>query len=190
MTPCTAKARRAAWTGRQLALQPSAVVRAPPGFHRRGGEIVAERKNHSGKGDTKDFRGRSSPAIRATHRRGRATGFYAEAALICIQAATTSGIDARSSAGRLEVAAAHRAGGPSVENTYDSTYSRPKTATRRAGVRPALPPPAGTARRRSASRRIRLMTRCASVAAAMERAGTTDSAKLRDTIAATRNSPA
>ena len=154
-------------------------------FTALGGEIVAEQKYAEG---DKDFRAQLT-TIRAEHPDViAATGYYTEAALICIQAREL-GLDVPVIGGDgWEAPQLVGLGGKAVEGTYYSTYfSAENTAPE---VRSFVQryqarwngetPEAVSALGYDA---IRL------VADAMRRAGTTQGPKLRDAIAATKNFP-
>jgi branched-chain amino acid transport system substrate-binding protein len=154
-------------------------------FTTRGGEIVAEQKYVEG---DKDFRAQLT-AIRSSHPDViAATGFYSEAALICIQARDL-GIDVPFIGGDgWEAPQLIELGGKAVENTYYSTYfsdenNAPEVRAfgQRYRARWNGEAPEGVSALGYDAMYL--------VAAAMERAGTTDSAPLRDAIAATRNLP-
>jgi branched-chain amino acid transport system substrate-binding protein len=154
-------------------------------FTARGGEIVAEQKYAEG---DKDFRAQLT-AIRSTHPDVvAATGFYAEAALICIQAREL-GIDVPFIGGDgWEAPQLIELGGKAVENTYYSTYfsAENQAPDVRAFVQRYRARWNGEAPEGVSALGYDAMYL---VAAAMEHAGTTDSAKLRDAIAATKNFP-
>jgi len=161
----------------------SAVLRQD--FTTRGGEIVAEQKYSEG---DKDFRAQLT-AIRSTKPDVvAATGFYSEAALICIQARSL-GLDVPFIGGDgWEAPQLVELGGKAVENTYYSTYFSAENdapevrsfvqryRTRWNGETPEAVSALG-------------YDAMYLVAAAMEHAGTTESAKLRDAIAATKDFP-
>jgi branched-chain amino acid transport system substrate-binding protein len=154
-------------------------------FTARGGEIVAEQKYTEG---DKDFRAQLT-AIRATKPDViAATGFYTEAALICIQARSL-GLDIPFIGGDgWEAPQLVELGGKAVEGTYYSTYfSAENDAPEvRAFVQRyrarwnGETPEAVSALGYDA---INL------IAAAIRGVGTTDGAKLRDAIAATKDFP-
>ena len=154
-------------------------------FTARGGEIVAEQKYNEG---DKDFRAQLT-AIRPTHPDViAATGFYTEAALICIQARSL-GLDIPIIGGDgWEAPQLIELGGKAVEGTYYSTYfstendaPEVRAFVQRYRARWNGEAPEGVSALGYDAMYL--------IAAAMERAGTTDSAKLRDAIAATKNFP-
>ena len=154
-------------------------------FTARGGEIVAEQKYTEG---DKDFRAQLT-AIRPTHPDViAATGFYTEAALICIQARSL-GLDIPIIGGDgWEAPQLIELGGKAVEGTYYSTYfsaendaPEVRAFVQRYRARWTGEAPEGVSALGYDAMYL--------IAAAMERAGTTDSAKLRDAIAATKNFP-
>ena len=154
-------------------------------FTARGGEIVAEQKYTEG---DKDFRAQLT-AIRPTHPDViAATGFYTEAALICIQARSL-GLDIPIIGGDgWEAPQLIELGGKAVEGTYYSTYfsaendaPEVRAFVQRYRARWNGEAPEGVSALGYDAMYL--------IAAAMERAGTTDSAKLRDAIAATKNFP-
>jgi branched-chain amino acid transport system substrate-binding protein len=154
-------------------------------FTALGGEIVAEQKYAEG---DKDFRAQLT-AIRAAKPDVIATtGFYTEAALICLQARSL-GLDVPVIGGDgWEAPQLVELGGKAVENTYYSTYfSAENTApevqafVQRYKARwKGETPEAVSALGYDAMYLI---------AAAMEQCGTTDGPKLRNAIAATKNFP-
>jgi branched-chain amino acid transport system substrate-binding protein len=154
-------------------------------FTARGGEIVAEQKYTEG---DKDFRAQLT-AIRPTHPDViAATGFYTEAALICIQARSL-GLDIPLIGGDgWEAPQLIELGGKAVEGTYYSTYfSAENDAPEvRAFVQRYRARWNGEVPEAVSALGYDAMYL---IAAAMERTGTTDSAKLRDAIAATKNFP-
>jgi len=161
----------------------SAVLRED--FARRGGAIVAEQKYMEG---DKDFRAQLT-AIRTAHPDViAATGFYAEAALICIQARAL-GLDVPFIGGDgWEAPQLIELGGKAVENTYYSTYfsaenntPEVRAFTRRYRARWDGEAPEGVSALGYDAMYL--------VAAAMERAGAADGAKLRDAIVATKDFP-
>jgi branched-chain amino acid transport system substrate-binding protein len=154
-------------------------------FTARGGEIVAEQKYTEG---DKDFRAQLT-AIRPTHPDViAATGFYTEAALICIQARSL-GLDIPIIGGDgWEAPQLIELGGKAVEGTYYSTYfsaendaPEVRAFVQRYRARWNGEAPEGVSALGYDAMYL--------IAAAMERAGTTDGAKLRDAIAATKNFP-
>ena len=154
-------------------------------FTARGGEIVAEQKYTEG---DKDFRAQLT-AIRPTRPDViAATGFYTEAALICIQARSLGlnipiiGGDGWEAPQLIEL------GGKAVEGTYYSTYfsaennaPEVRAFVERYGARWNGEAPEGVSALGYDAMYL--------IAAAIGRCGTTDSAKLRDAIAATRDFP-
>ena len=154
-------------------------------FTARGGEIVAEQKYSEG---DKDFRAQLT-AIRASRPDViAATGFYTEAALICIQARSL-GLDIPFIGGDgWEAPQLIELGGKAVEGTYYSTYFSAEN---------------GAPEVRAFVQRYRARWNGETpeavsalgydavylIAAAIRSAGTTDSAKLRDAIAATKDFP-
>jgi branched-chain amino acid transport system substrate-binding protein len=161
----------------------SAVLRQD--FTARGGEIVAEQKYAEG---DKDFRAQLT-AVRTTKPDViAATGFYSEAALICKQARDLGlnipiiGGDGWEAPQLIEL------GGKAVENTYYSTYfsaendaPEVRSFVERYRKRWNNEVPEGVSALGYDAMYL--------MAAAMEKAGTTESAKLRDAIAATKNFP-
>ncbi len=154
-------------------------------FTALGGEIVAEQRFAEG---DKDFRAQLT-AIRSTKPDViAATGFYTEAALICLQARSL-GLDVPVIGGDgWEAPQLVELGGKAVEGTFYSTYfSADNTApevqsfvqryqARWHGEKPEAVSALGYDA-------VHL------IAAAMEKAGTTDGPKLRDAMAATKNFP-
>jgi len=152
-------------------------------FTARGGEIVAEQKYTEG---DKDFRAQLT-AIRTTRPDViAATGFYTEAALICIQARSLGlnipiiGGDGWEAPQLIEL------GGKAVEGTYYSTYfsaennaPEVRAFVQRYGARWNGEAPEGVSALGYDAMYL--------ISAAIERAGTTDGAKLRDAIAATKD---
>jgi branched-chain amino acid transport system substrate-binding protein len=154
-------------------------------FAARGGEIVAEQKYSEG---DKDFRAQLT-AIRATRPDViAATGFYTEAALICIQARSL-GLDIPFIGGDgWEAPQLMELGGKAVEGTYYSTYfsaenDAPEVKAFVARYRARWNGETPEAVSALGYDAIDL------IALAMERIGTTDGAKLRDAIAATKDFP-
>ena len=154
-------------------------------FTARGGEIVAEQKYTEGE---KDFRAQltalrsSKPDVVAV------TGFYAEAALICKQARDLGitvpfiGGDGWEAPQLIEI------GGKAVENTYYSTYfsaenDAPEVRSFVARYRARWDNEVPEAVAALGYDAVYL------IAAAMTKAGTTDSAPLRAAIAATKDFP-
>jgi branched-chain amino acid transport system substrate-binding protein len=154
-------------------------------FTALGGQIVAEQKYAEG---DKDFRAQltairsSKPDVIA------ATGFYTEAALICIQARSLDlnipviGGDGWEAPQLIEL------GGKAVEGTYYSTYfsadnvaPEVQAFVKRYQGRWNNEKPEGVSALGYDAMYL--------IAAAMERSGTTDGPKLRDAIAATKNFP-
>lgn len=154
-------------------------------FTALGGSVVAEQKYAEG---DKDFRAQLT-AIRAENPEViAATGYYTEAALICIQARSL-GLDIPIIGGDgWEAPQLIGLGGKAVEGTFYSTYfSAENTApevqsfVQRYKARwNGETPEAVSALGYDAVRLI---------AAAMRRAGTTEGPALRDAIAATKNFP-
>lgn len=154
-------------------------------FAARGGTLVADQKYSEG---DKDFRAQLT-AIRAAQPDViAATGYYTEAALICIQAREL-GLDVPVIGGDgWEAPQLTQLGGKAVEGTYYSTYfSADNTAPdvqgfvqryqkRWSGEKPEAVSALGYDA-------VRL------ISAAIQRIGTTDAAKLRDAIAATKDFP-
>jgi branched-chain amino acid transport system substrate-binding protein len=154
-------------------------------FTTRGGEIVAEQKYNEG---DKDFRAQLT-AIRSTKPDViAATGFYSEAALICKQARDL-GLDIPIIGGDgWEAPQLVELGGKAVENTYYCTYfsaendaPEVRSFVQRYRTRWNNEEPEGVSALGYDAMYL--------IAAAMEKAGTTESAKLRDAIAATKNFP-
>jgi branched-chain amino acid transport system substrate-binding protein len=154
-------------------------------FTARGGEIVGEQKYNEG---DKDFRAQLT-AIRTTKPDViAATGFYSEAALICKQARDL-GLEVPIIGGDgWEAPQLIELGGKAVENTYYSTYFSAENDA----------PEVRSFVERYRKRWNNEVPEAVSalgydamylIAAAMEKCGTTDSAKLRDAIAATKNFP-
>jgi branched-chain amino acid transport system substrate-binding protein len=150
-----------------------------------GGEIVADQKYAEG---DKDFRAQLTAIRGAKPDVIAATGYYSEAALICIQARSL-GIEVPVIGGDgWEAPQLTQLGGKAVEGTYYSTYfSADNTApevrsfvqryeARWNGEKPEAVSALGYDA-------LRL------IADAIRQIGTTDSAKLRDAIAATKNYP-
>jgi branched-chain amino acid transport system substrate-binding protein len=161
----------------------SAVLRER--FTALGGEVVAEQRFAEG---DKDFRAQLT-AIRAARPDViAATGFYTEAALICIQARTLGlnipviGGDGWEAPQLVEL------GGAAVEGTYYSTYfsaenSAPEVQSfvQRYKARWNGETPEGVSALGYDATYL--------IAAAMTRAGTTQGPKLRDAMAATKDFP-
>jgi branched-chain amino acid transport system substrate-binding protein len=161
----------------------SAVLRER--FTALGGQIVAEQKFVEG---DKDFRAQLT-AIRAARPDViAATGFYTEAALICLQARSL-GLDVPLIGGDgWEAPQLLELGGKAVEGTYYSTYFSPdnnapevRSFVQRYQARWNNEKPEGVSALGYDAMYL--------IAAAIERTGSTDSAKLRDAIAATKNFP-
>ena len=161
----------------------SAVLRQD--FSARGGEIVAEQRYSEG---DKDFRAQLT-AIRTTRPDViAATGFYSEAALICIQARSL-GLDVPFIGGDgWEAPQLIELGGKAVEGTYYSTYfsaennaPEVRSFVQRYRARWNGEVPEGVSALGYDAMYL--------IAAAMERAGTTESSRLRDAIAATKDFP-
>jgi branched-chain amino acid transport system substrate-binding protein len=154
-------------------------------FTARGGEIVAEQKYSEGE---KDFRAQLTAIRSAQPDVIAATGFYTEAALICIQARSL-GLDVPFIGGDgWEAPQLIELGGKAVEGTYYSTYFSAENNA----------PEVRSFVERYRKRWNNEVPEAVSalgydaiylIAAAMEKCGTTDSAKLRDAIAATKNFP-
>ena len=154
-------------------------------FTTHGGEIVAEQKYTEG---DKDFRAQLTAIRTAKPDVIAATGFYTEAALICIQARSL-GLDIPVIGGDgWEAPQLVELGGKAVENTYYSTYFSAENDA----------PEVRSFVERYRKRWNNEVPEAVSalgydamylIAAAMERTGTTDSAKLRDAIAATKDFP-
>jgi branched-chain amino acid transport system substrate-binding protein len=150
-----------------------------------GGEIVADQKYAEG---DKDFRAQLTTIRGAKPDVIAATGYYTEAALICIQARSL-GLEVPVIGGDgWEAPQLTELGGKAVEGTYYSTYfSADNTApevqsfvqryqARWNGEKPEAVSALGYDA-------LRL------IADAIRQIGTTDGAKLRDAIAATKNYP-
>ena len=159
----------------------SAVLRQD--FTARGGEIVAEQKYNEGE---KDFRAQLT-ALRPLKPDVIAiTGFYTEAALICLQARSL-GIDVPFIGGDgWEAPQLIELGGKAVEGTYYSTYfsaendaPEVRAYTQRYLARWNNEVPEGVSALGYDAVYL--------IAAAMTKAGTTEGPKLRDAIAATKN---
>jgi branched-chain amino acid transport system substrate-binding protein len=154
-------------------------------FTALGGEIVAEQKYAEG---DKDFRAQLTAVRAAKPDVIAATGFYTEAALICLQARSL-GLNVPVIGGDgWEAPQLIQLGGKAVEGTYYSTYfSAENTApevrsfvqryqARWSGETPEAVSALG-------------YDAIYLIAAAIEKNGTTDGPKLRDAIAATRDFP-
>ena len=161
----------------------SAVLRQD--FTARGGEIIAEQKYNEGE---KDFRAQLT-ALRPLKPDVIAiTGFYAEAALICLQARAL-GIDVPFIGGDgWEAPQLIELGGKAVEGTYYSTYFSAENDA----------PEVRAFVKKFSARWTNETPEAVSalgydavylIAAAMTNAGTTAGPKLRDAIAATKNFP-
>jgi branched-chain amino acid transport system substrate-binding protein len=153
-------------------------------FTAAGGVIVADQKHSEG---DKDFRAQLTAIKAAGAEAIFHTGNYTEGALICVQARQLGftgplfGGDAWEAPQLIEI------GGAAVEGAYYSTHASPES-------------PAPEVRRFVEKFRARYGETPDSIAAlgydaalllvdALRRAGTTDSANLRDAIAATRDFP-
>jgi branched-chain amino acid transport system substrate-binding protein len=161
----------------------SAVLRQD--FTARGGEIIAEQKYNEGE---KDFRAQLT-ALRPLKPDVIAiTGFYAEAALICLQARAL-GIDVPFIGGDgWEAPQLIELGGKAVEGTYYSTYFSAENDA----------PEVRAFVKKFSARWTNETPEAVSalgydavylIAAAMTKAGTTTGPTLRDAIAATKNFP-
>ena len=154
-------------------------------FTRVGGEIVAEQKYTEGE---KDFHAQLTAIRAAKPDVIAATGFYTEAALICRQAREL-GLDVPVIGGDgWEAPELTELGGKAVEGTYYSTYfsadnNAPEVQSfvRRYQARWDGEKPQAVAALGYDAMYL--------IAAAIEKIGSTDSAKLRDAIAATRDFP-
>jgi branched-chain amino acid transport system substrate-binding protein len=154
-------------------------------FTALGGEIVAEQKYAEG---DKDFRAQLTAIRTAAPDVVAATGFYTEAALICIQARSL-GLDVPVIGGDgWEAPQLTALGGKSVEGTYYSTYfsaqnNAPEVQAfvKRYQARWNGETPEGVSALGYDAMYL--------IAAAMEKSGTTDGPKLRDAIASTKNFP-
>ncbi|MDP3071236.1 MAG: ABC transporter substrate-binding protein [Opitutaceae bacterium] len=159
----------------------SAVLRER--FTALGGEIVAEQKFAEG---DKDFRAQLT-AIRAARPEViAATGFYSEAALICIQARSLGLTGPIIGGDGWEAPQLTELGGKAVEGTYYCTYfsadnNAPEVQSfvRRYQVRWSNERPEGVSALGYDAVHV--------IAAAMERSGATTGPALRDALAATRN---
>ncbi len=154
-------------------------------FTARGGEIVAAQKYNEGE---KDFRAQLT-AIRPLKPDVIAvTGFYAEAALICLQARAL-GIDVPFIGGDgWEAPQLVELGGKAVEGTYYSTYFSAENDA------PEVRSFVGRYKTRwnhEAPEAVSALGYDAVylISAAMNKAGTTEGPKLRDAMAATKNFP-
>ncbi|MCX6956652.1 MAG: ABC transporter substrate-binding protein [Verrucomicrobia bacterium] len=154
-------------------------------FVARGGEIVAEQKYNEGE---KDFRAQVTAIRSAKPDVVAVTGFYTEAALICLQARSL-GLDVPFIGGDgWEAPQLVELGGKAVENTYYSTYfsaennaPEVRSFVERYKARWNNEVPEGVSALGYDAMYL--------IAAAMTKAGTTDSAALRDAIAATKDFP-
>lgn len=159
----------------------SAVMRER--FTALGGEIVAEQKYAEG---DKDFRAQLTAVRTAKPDVIAATGFYSEAALICIQARSL-GLNVPIIGGDgWEAPQLTELGGKAVEGTYYCTYfsadnhaPEVRSFVQRYQKRWNNEKPEGVSALGYDAMYV--------IAAAMERAGTTDSPKFRDALAATKN---
>lgn len=159
----------------------SAVLRER--FTALGGEVVAEQRYTEG---DKDFRAQLT-AIRAANPDViAATGFYTEAALICVQARSL-GLNIPVIGGDgWEAPQLAELGGKAVEGTYYSTYfsadnhaPEVRSFVQRYKARWNNETPEGVSALGYDAMYL--------IAAAMERAGTAQGARLRDAIAATKD---
>lgn len=154
-------------------------------FTARGGKIVAEQKYSEG---DKDFRAQLTALRSAKPDVIAATGFYTEAALICLQARSL-GLDIPIIGGDgWEAPQLVELGGKAVEGTYFSTYFSPENNA----------PEVQSFVQRYQARWNGETPEAVSalgydamylIAAAIRQAGTTESAKLRAAIAATKDFP-
>jgi len=159
----------------------SAVMRER--FTALGGEIVAEQKYAEG---DKDFRAQLTAIRTAKPDVIAATGFYSEAALICIQARSL-GLNVPIIGGDgWEAPQLTELGGKAVEGTYYCTYfsadnhaPEVRSFVQHYQKRWNNEKPEGVSALGYDAMYV--------IAAAMERAGTTDSPKFRDALAATKN---
>lgn len=177
------KARRVALltaTNSPYSVGLSAVLRER--FTALGGEIVAEQKYAEG---DKDFRAQLTAVRSAKPDVIAATGFYSEAALICIQARSL-GLNIPIIGGDgWEAPQLTELGGKAVEGTYYCTYfsadnhaPEVRSFVERYQQRWNNEKPEGVSALGYDAMYV--------IAAAMERAGTTDSPKFRDALAATK----
>ncbi len=161
----------------------SAVLRQD--FTARGGEIIAEQRYNEGE---KDFRAQLT-ALRPLKPDVIAiTGFYAEAALICLQARAL-GIDVPFIGGDgWEAPQLIELGGKAVEGTYYSTYF---SAENDAPEVRAFVKKFSARWNNETPEAVSALGYDAVylIAAAMTKAGTTTGPTLRDAIAATKNFP-
>ena len=159
----------------------SAVLRER--FTALGGAIVAEQKFAEG---DKDFRAQLTAIRTAKPDVIAATGFYTEAALICIQARSL-GLEIPIIGGDgWEAPQLVELGGKAVEGTYYSTYfsadnnaSEVQSFVQRYQARWSNERPEGVSALGYDAMNL--------IAAAIARNGTTDAAKLRDALAATKD---
>ena len=159
----------------------SAVLRER--FTALGGEIVAEQKFAEG---DKDFRAQLTAIRTAKPDVIAATGFYTEAALICIQARSL-GLDVPVIGGDgWEAPQLTELGGKAVEGTYYSTYfsadnNAPEVQAfvKRYQARWNNERPEGVSALGYDATNL--------IAATMQRNGTTDSTRLRDALATTKD---
>ncbi len=154
-------------------------------FTARGGEIVAEQKYAEG---DKDFRAQLTAIRTAKPDVIAATGFYSEAALICIQARAL-GLDVPIIGGDgWEAPQLIELGGKAVEGTYYSTYfsaenNAPEVRSFVERYRARWGGEVPEAVSALGYDAVYLIVQ------AMKKIGTTDGPKLRDAIAATKNFP-
>lgn len=161
----------------------SAVMRER--FTALGGEVVAEQKYNEG---DKDFRAQLTAVRAAKPDVIAATGFYSEAALICIQARSL-GLDIPIIGGDgWEAPQLVELGGKAVEGTYYCTYfsadnqaPEVKSFVQRYRAKWNNETPEGVSALGYDAMYL--------IADAIKRVGSTDSVKLRDAIAATKNFP-
>jgi branched-chain amino acid transport system substrate-binding protein len=161
----------------------SAVLRER--FTALGGEIVAEQKYTEG---DKDFRAQLTAIRSARPDVIAATGFYSEAALICIQGRSL-GLDVPFIGGDgWEAPQLVELGGKAVEGTYYSTYFSAENNA------PEVQAFVERYRKRWNNETPEAVSALGYdalnlIAAAIQKIGTTESRALRDAIAATRNFP-
>ena len=154
-------------------------------FTALGGEIVAEQRYAEG---DKDFRAQVTAVRAAKPDVIAATGFYTEAALICVQARSL-GLDIPVIGGDgWEAPQLIELGGKAVEGTYYSTYfsadnvaPEVQAFVKKYQTRWNNEKPEGVSALGYDAMYL--------IAAAIEKAGGTDGPKLRDAIAATKNFP-
>jgi branched-chain amino acid transport system substrate-binding protein len=159
----------------------SAVLRER--FTALGGEVVVEQRFAEG---DKDFRAQLTAIKAAKPDVIAATGFYSEAALICVQARSL-GLDIPVIGGDgWEAPQLTELGGKAVEGTYYCTYfsaenqaPEVRSFVQRYKQRWNNEAPEGVSALGYDAMNL--------IAAAIERNGTTDSKQLRDAIAATKN---